>query len=624
MKPRFLRLFHWILIAAALTSLAAGTYFAEALIRQSQLIEHTYRQGSWGAVQSDSEALKLALALERFRRDRTAENAQALDLQREIYVSRLLFLRDSAEASQVRALPQLGVDLTILDRTMGTLDTGVDRVIDGDRAAEDPLASLIASQRLKTRDMTQYLLLNDSTLLNRVRLGEVFDQMIGFVLLLLLAGGALVYLTIRQAGVAKASAREAGAARAETIRQRERLESALDTLADPFVVSDRQGRVVFANQAYRALLAGQTASTDPGAPLDRLLQAEAGMLDDSDQAAAALKADFMTRVTTSADNFLARLADGRTFLYRAQRSPEDGLVLMRTDLTERTRLERERAAFRDQLHHAMKMEAIGRLAGGIAHDFNNVLTAILTFAEMLKADLADRPQQQRMVEKIVGGAMRASGLVKQILSFSRKDAAGEGRAEAEVDVVAIARETLALLRATTPQSMLTSLTGSDSAAIRADAGQISQIIMNLCVNARDAIGMRPGAIEVAIRHPAFDRAADRIGARHIPPVDGAPLDVVTTTDGRTHFVHVGTVPPDRPCICLSVRDNGGGIPRAVLEHMFEPFYTTKGIGQGSGLGLAAVHGIVLGLEGTISVETNDGLGTTFRIYLPMPQLAKAA
>jgi signal transduction histidine kinase len=620
MKPRFFGPFHWTLIIAVLTAMAAGTYLAQTLLRQSQLIEHTYRQGSWGAVQMDSEILKLALALERYRRDRTAENAQALGLQREIYMSRLIFLRDSAEADQVRALPRLAADLADLDATMGMIDRGVEGVIGGDVTAEDPLSSLISAQRLKTRDMTQYLLVNDSTLLNRARLGELFEQMIASVLLLLLAGGALVALTIRQARHASALARDARSAREETMRQRERLESALDTSGDPFVVSDREGKVVFANQAYRALLAGQKTSADPGTPLENLLRAEAGMLEESKQNAE-LRENFVSRVTTPANNFLARLVDGRTFLYRAHRSPEGGLVLMRTDLTERTRLERERAEFRDQFHHAMKMEAIGRLAGGIAHDFNNVLTAILTFAEMLKADLADRPAQQRMADKIASGATRAAGLVKQILSFSRKDAAG---LDSDVDVVAIAKETLSLLRATTPQSMLTSLAGADTATIRADPGQISQVIMNLCVNARDAIGMRPGAIEIAIRQPAFDLAANRIGAKHIPPTGGAPLNVATTTDGRTHFVHVGTIPADRACVCISVKDNGGGIPRSVLEHMFEPFYTTKGIGQGSGLGLAAVHGIVLSLDGTISVETTEGVGTTFRIYLPLPQVAKAA
>jgi signal transduction histidine kinase len=624
MKPRFVRVFHWILIVAVLTSLAAGAYLAQALVEQSRLIEQTYHQGSWGAVQVDGEALKLAGTLERFRRTGSAEDAQALRMQRELYLSRVLFLRESGEATQIRAVPELQDDLSILYGTMGTVDTGVDLVLNGDTTAAEPLASLLTRLRGNTRDITQHLLLKDSTLLNRERLVELFEQIIFCVLLLLLAGGTLLFLVLRQTAAAKISEASARSAREEASRQRERLESALDGAADPFVVSDSDGRVVFANRAYRALVESGDVSTSPGAPLQALLEAEARMLDDASPESKAIKSSFPALATDTGSTFLAHLSDGRTLLFRAHGNPEGGLVLMRTDLTERTRLERERAEFRDQFHHAMKMEAIGRLAGGVAHDFNNVLTAILTFGEMLKEDLADRPAQQRMADKIVGAAKRAAGLVKQILSFSRKDGVEQDRTGSEVDVVAIAKETLALLRATTPQSMLTSLTGADAATIRADPGQVSQIIMNLCVNARDAIGMRPGAIELEVRRPAFDKAAGRMGAKHIPPAAGAPLNVFSTVDGRTHFVHVGTIPVDRPCVCLSVRDNGGGISRTVLEHMFEPFYTTKGIGQGSGLGLAAVHGIVLGLEGTISVETTERVGTTFRIYLPLPQLAKAA
>jgi signal transduction histidine kinase len=624
MKPRFVRVFHWVLVAAVLTSLAAGAYLARVLVEQSSLIEHTYRQGSWGAVQVDSEALKLSLALERFRRTGKVEDAHQLDLQREIYLSRVLFLRDSSETAQIRTMPQLQSDLSRLIETEAMVDVGVNSVLNGDASAADPLASLILTLRGNTRDLTQYLLLKDSTLLNRARLVELFEKITFCVLLLLMAGSALFFLVLRQTRAARLSEVSARSAREEASRQRQRLESALDGAADPLVVSDRDGMVVFANRAYRSLVASSAARTESGAPLLTLLEAEAMMLDDTSADGKAIKATFTQRSTAPESTFLAHLGDGRTLLYRASSNPEGGLVLMRTDLTDRTRLEREHAAFRDQLHHAMKMEAIGRLAGGIAHDFNNVLTAILTFAEMLRSDLADRPVQQRMADKIAGGATRAAGLVKQILSFSRKDPTSQGLAKNDVDVVAIARETLALLRATTPQSMLTSLDGNEAATVRADPGEISQIIMNLCVNARDAIGMRPGAIEITIRDPAFDLAADRIGAKHIPPAGGAPLDVATTVDGRTHLVHVGTIPSDRPCVCISVEDNGGGIPRAVLEHMFEPFYTTKGIGQGSGLGLAAVHGIALALEGTILVETTEGFGTTFRIYLPKSQLAKAA
>jgi len=268
----------------------------------------------------------------------------------------------------------------------------------------------------------------------------------------------------------------------------------------------------------------------------------------------------------------------------------------------------------------MKMEAVGRLAGGIAHDFNNVLAAILTFSEMLSEDLLDRPKERQMARKITGAAERAAGLVRQILSFSRKDKS-EGTA---VDVGAIARESVELLRATTPQTMRISLEDIGGATIHADAGNISQVIMNLCVNARDAMRPAPGAIDIAITQPAFDRGfLDRTTKRLAH--NGVPsLQIVTGEDGQMHRVRVGAVAPERPCVCLSVRDTGGGIRRAVLEHMFEPFYTTKGIGLGSGLGLAAVHGIVLGLEGAIVVETEQGVGTEFRIYLPMAELARAA
>jgi signal transduction histidine kinase len=314
---------------------------------------------------------------------------------------------------------------------------------------------------------------------------------------------------------------------------------------------------------------------------------------------------------------MVRLKDGRSLLYRAQATTEGGLVLTRTDLSERMRLERERAEFRDQFHHAMKMEALGRLAGGIAHDFNNMLTAILTFSQMLNDDLADRPQQQRMATKIVGAATRAAALVRQILSFSRKDQA----ALQEIDIADVAKETLALLRASTPLTILTSFEGEPGGLVLADPNQISQVIMNLCVNARDAIGIRPGAIEVAIRHPVLDRGLPGMPAG--VPKGAAPLGIVSGPDQRTHLVHVGEIMPNRRCVCLSVRDNGGGIPRPVLERMFEPFYTTKGVGQGSGLGLAAVHGIVLGLDGSILVETTEGAGTTFRIFLPLAKPAKA-
>ena len=614
-------LFHvvrWVLAAAIITLIGATAYLTRVLIVEGGLIEHTYREGTWGAVQTDSEALKLALALERYRRTLAPEDLQALTLQRELYMSRIIFLRDSEETVQVRANTELQNLLPTLYAASEQIDQAVDQIAAGDRSMIEPLQSLLATVRQKTRDLTQELLLKDKTLLDRARLLDVFERMAACLLFIMVAGAILVFLAVRQANLSRASARWAQLAQEEISRQRKRLESALEATHDPFLVSDRTGNVVFANRAYRDLFHAEVATFAPGAPLDALLRAEAGAIEhDASTGAAAAEAAFLARAVTPGQSFMARLNDGRSLLYRTQRMNEGGLVLTRIDLTERQRLERERAEFRDQFHHAMKMEALGRLAGGIAHDFNNMLTAILTFSELLVRDLEAQPAQRRMAEKVTGAALRAAGLVKQILSFTRKEQAELK----EVDLGAIAKESLALLRASTPQHILTSFDGAPGAVVMADPGQISQVIMNLCVNARDAINVRPGAIEIMVEHPAYDRRFPAGGLDMTPPGMHAHMHqmgaITSGPDERTHLMHVGAIAPDRPCVCLSVRDTGGGIPRNVLERMFEPFYTTKGIGQGSGLGLAAVHGIVLGLEGAITVETTEGAGTIFRIYLPM-------
>ena len=608
----------WVLAAAIITLIAASAYLARTLIVEGGLIEHTYRQGTWGAVQTDSEALKLALTLERYRRTLATEDLDALTLQRELYMSRVIFLRDSAETAQVRANADLQLLLPTLFAASNQIDQAVDQIAAGDRSMIEPLQSLVGVVRQKTRDLTQELLLKDKTLLDRARLLDVFERMAACLLFIMLAGMILVFMAVRQANLAGRSARVARLAQEEISHQRKRLESALEATHDPFLVSDRAGKVVFANRAYRDLFHAEVTTFAAGAPLEALLRAEAGAIEhDPEIGEAAAGSAFLAQATTPGRSFMARLNDGRALLYRTQRMEEGGLVLTRIDLTERQRLERERAEFRDQFHHAMKMEALGRLAGGIAHDFNNMLTAILTFSELLVRDLEAQPAQRRMAEKVAGAATRAAGLVKQILSFTRKEQAELK----EVDLGAIAKETLALLRASTPQNILTSFTGTAGAVVMADPGQISQVIMNLCVNARDAINVRPGAIEIIVEHPAYDRRFPTRSPGATPAGVHAHVHqmgaITSGPDERTHLMHIGAVAPDRPCVCLSIRDTGGGIPRNVLERMFEPFYTTKGIGQGSGLGLAAVHGIVLGLEGAITVETTEGAGTVFRIHLPM-------
>jgi PAS domain S-box-containing protein len=232
-----------------------------------------------------------------------------------------------------------------------------------------------------------------------------------------------------------------------------------------------------------------------------------------------------------------------------------------------------------------KLEAVGTLAAGVAHDFNNILGSIAGYAEMAADDLPDGASAKANVEQILSASFRARDLIARMLAFARNSPV----APVAVEVVAQVREALALLRASLPSPVQLSFASSvdeAGAVINADPTQVTQIVMNLCVNAAHAMNDR-GIISVRI-----ERAA---AVGNAPPahVDG---------------------------ICLTVADGGSGMPPAVLDRMFDPFFTTKGPTEGSGLGLSVVHGVVADLGGVIQVQSQVGganTGTEFRIFLPL-------
>ncbi len=266
-------------------------------------------------------------------------------------------------------------------------------------------------------------------------------------------------------------------------------------------------------------------------------------------------------------------------------------VLM--DVTERRRLE-------EQLLHSQKMEAVGTLAGGIAHDFNNLLTAILGFARLSHQQAntlvgAAVPESVRRelvelgtdLEEIVKAGERAAMLTSQLLAFSRRQVISPARLDLNTTVHEVERmlhrligERIALVTACHPQSLF----------VRADAGQLAQVLVNLVVNARDAMP-DGGTIRVSTQEVDVTDVAE-------PPFGG--------------------LPSGRWCV-LSVRDDGVGMSPDVMSRMFEPFFTTKRVGEGTGLGLSMVYGIVTQAGGQAFVESTPGLGTTVRIALPWAQ-----
>ena len=255
------------------------------------------------------------------------------------------------------------------------------------------------------------------------------------------------------------------------------------------------------------------------------------------------------------------------------------------DVTEHKRAEEALRRSEQRLRQAEKMEEIGRLAGGIAHDFNNILGLILGYGELAQNNLDEGGAARQHVDQVMQAGARGKGLVERILTFS-PSGAGERVA---VHVQSVVEETLELLTASLPTHVRldTELDAGDT-AVMGDATQFHQVAMNLCTNALQA--MEHGGVLTVL------------------------LDRVAVAERRA--LSHGTLLSPGPHVRLSVRDTGSGISPVVFERMFDPFFTTKGVGDGTGLGLSMVHGIVADFGGAIDVTTQAGVGSTFTVWLP--------
>ena len=241
-----------------------------------------------------------------------------------------------------------------------------------------------------------------------------------------------------------------------------------------------------------------------------------------------------------------------------------------------------RIALEEQLRHAQKMEAVGRLAGGIAHDFNNLLTAIIGYTEIVMVSLGPDDPARSDAEEVARAAMRAADLTRQMLVFSRK----QNLQPRIIDLnVTLAKVEPMLRRLIGEDIRLVIAPKATRAQVRVDPGQIEQVIMNLVVNARDAMP-RGGRLTVETADLTPDAAQ-------------LPADA-----------------PPESCVMLAVSDTGIGMPADVRARIFEPYFTTKEVGKGTGLGLSTAYGIVRQSDGHIQVYSEPGQGTTFRIYLP--------
>ena len=261
------------------------------------------------------------------------------------------------------------------------------------------------------------------------------------------------------------------------------------------------------------------------------------------------------------------------------------LFFILQDITDKKQLAADRQKLEKRLNRAEKMEAIGTLAGGIAHDFNNILAAMMGYAEMIRYKTTDKTIRP-YVDQVLKACERSKDLVKQILTFSRQ----QEQEKKPVSAIPIIKEAMKLLRSSIPSTIeIRQEYSIEQDTIMADPTQIHQVLMNLCTNSVHAMHERAGVLEVKLRQ------------REIPATDFG--------HGQNH--------KEGSYLEITVSDTGDGIDPAIKDKIFDPFFTTKGLGEGTGLGLSVVYGIVNDQGGIISMESEVGKGTIFTILLPL-------
>jgi len=369
----------------------------------------------------------------------------------------------------------------------------------------------------------------------------------------------------------------------ETLQRSEaQFRSLIENVSDFIVVLHADGTVRYASPSFERE-AGQGSSVVGKNVLDLVTQEDRAEVEKLLVAVREKPSPGMGEIVPIESEFRIRQGGGEVRTLEAsvtnllRHAAVNGIVVNARDMTERRRLE-------EQLMRAQRMEAIGTLSGGVAHDFNNILTVILGHTEILLQALQSNPGNYDHVKSIDEASRRASALTRQLLAFSRKQVLQPKVFNLNSLIVDLDKM---LRRLISEDIEFETVTDPKLGATKADPGQIEQVVMNLVVNARDAIkGGGKIIIETANVTLDEDYARNNAGAR------------------------------SGPFVMLAVTDTGEGIIAENLPHIFEPFFTTKEVGKGTGLGLSTVYGIVKQSGGNVWVESQRGRGTTFRIYLP--------
>ena len=365
--------------------------------------------------------------------------------------------------------------------------------------------------------------------------------------------------------------------RKQELEEKYRLLSAIDHASEAIFITDIGGKIEYVNPAFEKMT---------GYSAEEVLGKNPRILRSGRHDKTFYRDMWQTLLSGRVwkGHIINKRKDGTLFEADASISPvrnREGEIInyvaVKRDVTSEVTLKK-------QLNRAMKMEAIGTLAGGIAHDFNNILSAVLGYAEMAELQLDEKSPARKDVEQIIVAGQRATDLIRQILTFSRQ----EEEELRPVKIQVVIKEALKLLRSSLPASIdLQQDIDPQCGQVLADPVRIHQVLINLCTNARQAMAEGQGRLHVRLSEVAADSEA------------------VSFCPGKGRWLD------------LEVSDTGVGMEPQVRERIFDPFFTTKKKGQGTGLGLAVVHGIVKSHGGEIVVDSKPGRGTTFHIYLPV-------
>jgi PAS domain S-box-containing protein len=359
--------------------------------------------------------------------------------------------------------------------------------------------------------------------------------------------------------------------------ERVRLVTAIEQVAEGVIITDNDCTITYVNPAFERLN-GYTVKEVLGLNLGSLGN------EDSDQTIYKGLQSCLGNAEAWTGHSMCRRKDGSQYQVEATISPvrnESGVVIncviLERDVTRESKLE-------SQLRQAQKMEAIGTLAGGIAHDFNNTLSAIVGFTELAMLQASVGNEAKAYLRDVLKSVDRAKALVKQILDFSRQSE----QVRKPIQMSTIVNEVIKMLRASLPSTIEIQHDVTSKRTVLADPTQLHQVLMNLCTNGAHAMRAYGGMLKIGLT----DVELDSDFAARYPGIDPGPH------------------------IRLTVSDTGHGMDAATAERIFDPYFTTKGAGEGTGLGLSVVHGIIKSYGGAITVYSVPGEGSTFQVLLP--------